>query len=148
MRFVSSMDLRGAYPRVRPMIFTLGVNAVMRGLMVAHPRGLRAADRGEDLMRLLGAERIMRARGGPVGRHACRLRPIGTGDAYLLPAIDAVVVGGTSILGGRGRYLSTLFGIISIVLVNSVLSIMQMSGASRQTIRHRHYRHAARLWPR
>ena len=53
------MDLRGAYPRVRPMIFTLGVNAVMRGLMVAHPRGLHAADRGEDLMRLLGAERIM-----------------------------------------------------------------------------------------
>ena len=31
----------------------------MRGLMVAHTGGLRAADRGEDLMRLLGAERIM-----------------------------------------------------------------------------------------
>ena len=71
------MDLRGAYPRVRSMIFTLGVNAVMRGLMVAHPRGLRAADRGEDLMRLLGAERIMSVPVGVacMGRGFCLAQP-------------------------------------------------------------------------
>ena len=34
-----------AYLRVPSMIFTLGVNAVMRGLMVAAHRRLRAADR-------------------------------------------------------------------------------------------------------
>ena len=33
------------------------------------------------------------------------------GDAYLLPAIAAVVLGGTSILGGRGTYLGTVAGV-------------------------------------
>ena len=32
------------------------------------------------------------------------------GDAYLLPSIAAVVLGGTSILGGRGSYLGTVAG--------------------------------------
>jgi ribose transport system permease protein len=53
---------------------------------------------------------------------------------YLPPAIAAVVVGGTNIRGGRGRYRGTLFSVILIVLLNSVLSIMQMSEASRQII--------------
>ena len=56
------------------------------------------------------------------------------GDPYLLPAIAAVVIGGTNILGGRGRYLGTLVGVILIVLLNSVLSIMEMPEAGRQVI--------------
>lgn len=58
----------------------------------------------------------------------------GMGDAYLRPAIAAVVIGGTHILGGKGRYLGTLIGVILIVLLNSVLSIMQMPEAGRQVI--------------
>ena len=41
------------------------------------------------------------------------------GDAYLLPSIAAVVIGGTNILGGRGRYLGTLVGVILIVLLQT-----------------------------
>jgi len=48
------------------------------------------------------------------------------GDAYLLPAIAAVVLGGTSILGGRGNYLGTVAGVILITLLQSILSVMQM----------------------
>ncbi len=58
----------------------------------------------------------------------------GMGNAFLLPAIAAVVLGGTHILGGRGRYAGTLVGVILIVLLNSVLSIMQMPEAGRQII--------------
>jgi ribose transport system permease protein len=58
----------------------------------------------------------------------------GMGDAYLLPSIAAVVIGGTNILGGRGRYLGTLIGVVLIVLLNSVLSIMDMPEAGRQVI--------------
>jgi ribose transport system permease protein len=39
------------------------------------------------------------------------------GDPYLLPAIAAVVLGGTSILGGRGNYLGTVAGVILITAV-------------------------------
>jgi ribose transport system permease protein len=56
------------------------------------------------------------------------------GDAYLLPSIAAVVLGGTSILGGRGSYLGTVAGVILITLLQSILSVMQMPEAGRQVI--------------
>jgi ribose transport system permease protein len=58
----------------------------------------------------------------------------GMGDAYLLPAIAAVVIGGTNILGGQGRYAGTVVGTVLIVLLTSVLSVMQMPEAGRQVI--------------
>ena len=56
------------------------------------------------------------------------------GDAYLLPAIAAVVLGGTSILGGRGSYLGTIPGVILITLLQSILSVMQIAEFGRQII--------------
>jgi len=56
------------------------------------------------------------------------------GDPYLLPAIAAVVLGGTHILGGRGTYLGTVAGVILITLLQSILSVMQMPEAGRQVI--------------
>jgi len=56
------------------------------------------------------------------------------GDQYLLPSIAAVVLGGTNILGGSGRYSGTVVGVILIVLLQSMLSIMQMDEAYRQII--------------
>jgi len=183
-----------AYLRIPSMIFTLGINAVMRGLMVVHTGGFAPQTAASDLMRFIGAERIL---GFPVAivvwggvsvlvavlltrtafgkalyaignqEAAAYLAGIrtrrtviaafalcglaaglagvmlagyatkayqGMGDAYLLPAIAAVVIGGTHILGGRGRYLGTLVGVILIVLLNSVLSIVQMEEAGRQII--------------
>lgn len=58
----------------------------------------------------------------------------GMGDPYLLPAIAAVVLGGTSILGGRGSYLGTVAGVILITLLQSILSVMQIEEAGRQVI--------------
>jgi ribose transport system permease protein len=56
------------------------------------------------------------------------------GDPYLLPAIAAVVLGGTSILGGRGNYLGTIAGVILITLLQSILSVMQIAEFGRQII--------------
>jgi ribose transport system permease protein len=58
----------------------------------------------------------------------------GMGNDYLLPAIAAVVIGGTHILGGRGTYLGTVAGVLVITLLSSVLAVMQMPEASRQII--------------
>ena len=54
------------------------------------------------------------------------------GDPYLLPAIAAVVLGGASILGGRGNYLGTVAGVILVTLLQSILSVMQIPEAGRQ----------------
>jgi ribose transport system permease protein len=56
------------------------------------------------------------------------------GEAFLLPAIAAVVVGGTSIMGGSGKYVGTIAGVIIIKLLDGALSIAQVSPAMRQII--------------
>ena len=54
------------------------------------------------------------------------------GDPYLLPSIAAVVLGGTSILGGRGTYLGTVAGVILITLLQSILSVVQPQSCWRR----------------
>ncbi len=56
------------------------------------------------------------------------------GDPFLLPAIAAVVLGGTNILGGRGTYAGTVAGVILITILQSILAVMQMPEAGRQVI--------------
>ncbi len=56
------------------------------------------------------------------------------GDPYLLPAIASVVLGGTSILGGRGSYIGTVAGVILITLLQSILSVMQIEEWCRHVI--------------
>ena len=56
------------------------------------------------------------------------------GDPSLLPAVAAVVLGGTNILGGRGSYIGTIAGVILITLLQSILSVMQIYEAGRQLI--------------
>lgn len=186
--------LGAAYLRVPSMIFTLGVNAVLRGLMVMHTGGFAPQSHSTPLMEFLAVGHVLgipmalvvwivvsiglvlMLQRTPLGRYiyavgnreaAAYLSGVNTrlvlvaaftlcstcaalagvllagystkayqgmGDAYLLPAIAAVVIGGTNILGGQGRYLGTVVGTILIVLLTSVLSIMQMPEAGRQII--------------
>lgn len=183
-----------AYLRIPSMIFTLGVDSVLRGLMVAHTGGYAPQTEATEAMRWLASGRILgipnalfvwaavalvigvilqrtafgraiyatgnreaaaylsgiRTRWVIVGAFViCGLCAAsagmllagystrayqGMGNTYLLPSIAAVVIGGTHILGGRGRLLGTIVGVILIVLLNSVLSIMQMPEAGRQII--------------
>lgn len=180
--------------RVPSMIFTLGVNTVLRGLMVMLTGGY-APDTGATPLMLwlakgsvlgipvavlvwavISAAAVFLLTRTPMGRYiyaignseaATYLSGINTravlvgcfalcsvlaalaglqiagysskafqgmGDAYLLPSIAAVVIGGTNILGGQGRFSGTIVGTILIVLLQSVLSVMQMPEAGRQVI--------------
>lgn len=183
-----------AYLRVPSMIFTLGVNAMLRGLMVMHTGGFAPQTHATEIMTFLATGHVL---GIPMalfvwgvlslamvfllrrtvfGRYvyaignreaAAYLSGVptrlvlvaafalcglcaglagvllagystkayqGMGDAYLLPSIAAVVIGGTHILGGKGRYVGTVVGTVLITLLSSVLSVMQMPEAGRQII--------------
>ncbi|MBV9813851.1 MAG: ABC transporter permease [Acetobacteraceae bacterium] len=180
--------------RVPSMIFTLGVNAVLRGLMVLLTGGFAPQSNATPAMlwlangtplgvdnsvlvwALLSAALLFLLTRTTLGRYiyatgnreaAAYLSGVATravliasfvlcgmcsalsgvliagysskafqsmGDAYLLPAIAAVVVGGTDILGGQGRLSGTIVGVILIVLLQSVLSVMQMPEGGRQII--------------
>jgi ribose transport system permease protein len=56
------------------------------------------------------------------------------GDDLVLPSIAAVVVGGTSILGGSGGYVGTIAGAIIITLVQSLLTIENRPQADQQIL--------------
>jgi ribose transport system permease protein len=59
---------------------------------------------------------------------------LGMGENYVLPPIAAVVIGGTSILGGSGGYTGTIAGSIIVVLLQSTLAIAQVPQAGRNIL--------------
>lgn len=59
---------------------------------------------------------------------------LGMGEAYLLASVAAVVIGGTSILGGAGGYGGTIAGAIIVVLLQSTLAIARVPEAGRNIL--------------
>jgi len=56
---------------------------------------------------------------------------LGMGDPFLFDSIAAVVIGGTSILGGRGNYWGSIAGAIFLVVLRAVLQEYNISEAGR-----------------
>ncbi|HMQ94120.1 MAG TPA: ABC transporter permease [Amaricoccus sp.] len=59
---------------------------------------------------------------------------IGVGNAYVLPSIIAVVIGGTPLSGGTGGYTGTIAGAILLTLLQSLLNAMAIEPFGRQII--------------
>jgi ribose transport system permease protein len=57
-----------------------------------------------------------------------------SGDPYLFNSIAAVVVGGTSLLGGSGGYGRTVIGTIIIIEITALLVGLGVGGALQQTL--------------
>ena len=59
---------------------------------------------------------------------------IGVGNAYVLPSIIAVVIGGTPLSGGTGGNTGTIAGAILLTLLQSLLNAMAIEPFGRQII--------------
>jgi ribose transport system permease protein len=59
---------------------------------------------------------------------------VGIGDPYLLSSIAAVVLGGASILGGRGSYLGTIAGAVLLVSMTALITVINASEGWRSLI--------------
>jgi ribose transport system permease protein len=55
-------------------------------------------------------------------------------DVYVLPSVAAAVIGGTSILGGRGGYGGTIVGALILTVVTSLLGNLGLPEAVRQIL--------------
>jgi ribose transport system permease protein len=55
-------------------------------------------------------------------------------DSYVLPSVAAAVIGGTSIMGGRGGYGGTLIGALILTVISSLLSSLGYPEAVRQVL--------------
>lgn len=59
---------------------------------------------------------------------------VGIGDPYLLASIAAVVLGGTSILGGSGTYAGTIPGAILLVTITALITVVNASAGWRSIL--------------
>ncbi|MCB1488890.1 MAG: ABC transporter permease [Bauldia sp.] len=59
---------------------------------------------------------------------------LGMGDQFLLPTIAAVVLGGTSMFGGRGGYGGTIAAVMFTTLLSTILVIGNISAGVRNII--------------
>jgi ribose transport system permease protein len=59
---------------------------------------------------------------------------VGIGDPYLLASIAAVVLGGTSILGGSGTYAGTIPGAILLVTITALITVVNASPGWRSIL--------------
>ncbi|MBV8566204.1 MAG: ABC transporter permease [Methylobacteriaceae bacterium] len=55
-------------------------------------------------------------------------------DVYLLPSVAAVIIGGTSILGGRGGYAGTIIGALILTVLTSLLTLLDAPEPIKQIL--------------
>jgi ribose transport system permease protein len=55
-------------------------------------------------------------------------------DSYVLPSVAAAVIGGTSILGGRGGYAGTMVGALILTVLTALLTVLGLPEPSRQIL--------------
>ena len=55
-------------------------------------------------------------------------------DSYVLPSVAAAVIGGTSIMGGRGGFGGTIVGALILTVITSLLNSLGYPEAVRQVL--------------
>lgn len=55
-------------------------------------------------------------------------------DSYLLPSVACVVIGGTSIFGGRGGYGGTIVGALILTVLTGLLTLLDVSEPIKQIL--------------
>jgi ribose transport system permease protein len=59
---------------------------------------------------------------------------LGMGDIYLFPSVIVVVLGGASIMGGSGSYIGTVAGVLTLIIINGLLPVFNMSAGGQQIL--------------
>jgi ribose transport system permease protein len=55
-------------------------------------------------------------------------------EPQLLPSVAAAVIGGTSIFGGRGGYVGTIFGALILRVITTMLTMLQIPEGARMIV--------------
>ena len=117
---------------IPPFVATLGMLSVGRGLTFILNDGSPVTDLPEAYL-ALGTGKL-----GPAGLAGIVLSARTTsalpqaGVSYELDAIAAVVIGGTSLSGGTGSIVGTLFGALLIGVINNGLNLLGVSSYYQQ----------------
>ena len=59
---------------------------------------------------------------------------LSTAESFNMDSIAAVVVGGTSVLGGSGSYVGTIAGVAIMTLISSLMTVMNIAESGKQMV--------------
>jgi ribose transport system permease protein len=108
------------------MLYAIGDNPI-----AARLSGARA---WQVLLLLYIVSALIAAIGGFLIAGLTNVSSVTLADSYVLPSVAAAVIGGTSILGGRGGYSGTIVGALILTVLTSLLSAMGFPEAVRQVL--------------
>lgn len=106
-----------------PRILALGANA--RAAVLS---GVRE---GSQTVGVFAASGLFSGLAGVLLLGMNRQGYVGIGEPYVLTSIAAVVLGGTSILGGRGSYVGTIPGALLLVTASALITMVDASAGWR-----------------
>lgn len=108
------------------LIFAIGDNPV-----AARLSGARA---WQVLIVLYVIAALLAAVAGILISGLTNVASVNLADTYVLPSVAAAVIGGTSIMGGRGGYGATIVGALILTLLGSLLGTLGFPEAVRQVL--------------
>jgi ribose transport system permease protein len=108
------------------LIFAIGDNPI-----AARLSGARA---WQVLVVLYVISALLAAVAGIMISGLTNVASVNLADTYVLPSVAAAVIGGTSIMGGRGGYGGTIVGALILTLLGSLLGTLGFQEAWRQVI--------------
>jgi ribose transport system permease protein len=114
---------RSGYGR---LLFAVGDNAI-----AARLSGVRV---WQVLVVLYTVSAILAALAGFLVAGLNKTASPGLVEQSVLPSVAAAVIGGTSILGGRGGFGGTIVGALILTLLTTLLTVLEMPEAMRQVL--------------
>ena len=114
---------RSGYGR---LLFAVGDNAI-----AARLAGVRV---WQVLLVLYTLSAILAAIAGLLVAGLNKTASPGLVESAVLPSVAAAVIGGTSILGGRGGFAGTIVGALILTLLQALLTVLQMPESVRQIL--------------
>ena len=108
------------------LLFAIGDNPV-----AARLSGARS---WQVLMVLYVISAVLAAIAGLILSGYSNTASVSLADPYLLPAVAAAVIGGTSIMGGRGGFSGTIIGAIILMVLGALLTDLGLQEPWRQVV--------------
>jgi ribose transport system permease protein len=112
-------------------VYGRNLSAVGQNRRAAHFAGIRVEPTTRTAYVLSG---VLAAFGGALLSGRVSGAFLEMGNPFLLQSVGAVVVGGSSIMGGRGNALGTLLGSLFLVMIVTTMQVLRVAGGSQDIV--------------
>ena len=125
-------------PIIVLILFTLGRTGFGRLLYAVGDNPVAARLSGvrswQVLVALYMLSALLAAAAGILFSGQAKTATISIMEPFVLPSVAAAVIGGTSIMGGRGGYGGTIVGALILTVLSTLLAVLQMPEGARQIL--------------